>query len=252
MKRIKTLLIGATCFSVGYAMEHKDCLILEKGVWACSDFSSSLYASVTANTPTTAFGKQFVDTLKNANLLNEQGEIHVLPIADVLCDIIVKQHISVRFEASFISANKRSGGYEVVFFTREGFEKILCEKIIDTRSYENDGNSGKFYCASVKTERAVEGVDGLTFLKESVGGFILKQDLSEKEDYPQAREKILRAIQENGLNVSVYAFAEKFGFYYDKPLCVEKSENYFFVPSLSFGNILAAFENGILFERGKD
>ena len=90
----------------------------------------------------------------------------------------------------------------------------------------------------------------MTFLKESVGGFILKIDVSEKESYLTAREKVISSIQENHLAVSIYAFAETFGYSYDNPLCVKKDENYFFVPSLSYRNVLAAFEGGIAFEGG--
>ncbi len=249
MKNVKTLLIGASFFAVGYAANHPDTLIVDRRETVGFDFVSC--ADVTPIDIKKKYSTQTTDILSRLaarNIINGDGGVHIFPVSGVLCEYILEKNIDIMLATEFVNAKRVDNGFEVTLFCANGYHTLFVEKIIDTRV--GDVPHKKYICAT-----ALGDLDELSGL-ESEGIYIqngiygqstVSCLVDNNDDYGTARAFFNKKAGKHIKSVSVAAIALEFRYVTDdKAVCVECEENHFLIPSVSFGTFADAFEGGVL------
>ena len=247
MRQVESLLVGATAYAVGYAAGNKNCMIVEEGQWVGSDFSATLNAEcVDVQALQTAAAKTLADDLTARGLLDEAGRVHILPIAAKLSEELLRLNVTVLFDATTVSVEKEKDGYVVTIFHRNGFEKIEAKRVIDTRACIYVDGAKKFFCTMITDMDESISLPDAKLLKGGLGESTLKMYVDQETDYQSARRKTEEFLLNFLKGAKIYAYANSFGYEYDSVCEKRIMPNYKHIPSLSFGNVLFAYENGFI------
>lgn len=241
-----TLLVGATAYAVGYAIGNPNCMIIEEGQWAGADFSSSLNAEpVDLRAVYTPQTRELLKDLRTRGLVDSYGRVHILPIAAKFSEELLRSKAGVWFDATLIGAKEEGCGYSVTVFHRNGFECVRAKRVIDTRACVCLDGAKKFLCTAITPVEGKTVFSGARVLTGALEENILKLYLDRATDYTSARRKTEEWIRKNLNGAKIYAFANAFGYDYASVCKKRKRKGYKEIASLSFGDILSAFDGGV-------
>lgn len=249
MKKVKTLIIGASFFAVGYAANHTDALIIDRRETVGFDFVGC--ADVTPVDIKKEYSTQTADILSRLaarNIISSDGGVHIFPVSGVLCEYILEKSINIRLATEFVNAKRVEGGFEITLFAANGYHTVFAEKIIDTRV--GDVPHKKYICATALGEldelKNLEN-EGIYVSHGIYGQSTIACLVDISTDYSAAREILNDKIGARIKTSKIAAFALEFKYVtQEKNVIIGDKDGVWHIPSVSFGNFADAFEGGIL------
>lgn len=252
MKCYKTAVFGATVLASGIAeMLKSDAIIIEKSESSAIDYTSCINIPLAEiHECKTEQAKEFLQDIKNRNLINEQGKVHVFPIAGICAKRFLKS--DTLLSTDIISVEKVEDEYEITVFNIDGFSEIRAKHIIDTTATGvlgvnvNQQNFKKYINAAVSGEKGKNKyLRSGCFENEFVYSLLVKKDKSYSDAVRMLHEKWQKLSKEELKNYELTAVAPQFAYIYEKPAECYIDKNYLFKPSASFKNLGEAYEEGI-------
>lgn len=130
--KVKTVILGASYFAIGYAAAHPDCLILDSTQIPGGDFHTA------AKTADLSALEGHAASLELAALMKEYqvwkgNRFDVLKAAPVICEYVSRHpEIRILLDAKIISVQKNTDGCHVEYATNDGVSGIDCQQLLDT------------------------------------------------------------------------------------------------------------------------
>ncbi|WNR45995.1 hypothetical protein [Paenibacillus roseipurpureus] len=215
----------------------------------------------------TAFVANFADDLRNRNLLEGHGPLHLPGVHPVLCNTIQKLGLNVLFGTIILEVTPhQQGGYEVVLHNIGGHRTIRVDEILDTTSLRRSTPEDlykpvrKWLNAYVHPSRSsgdipVPYTESFTLRKGRFPSeFILSLELEPNCDWASAR----KAYNELWVNRppewhdwTIAAIADQFVYEIPKGL-QQLGFRWSWLPSLGLLNPLAAIDEGVHWQMSKE
>lgn len=135
MKKVKTLILGATVLAAGIAAVLQDCLIADNGIIAGAEYANALHgAGASLSIPKTAEGARLARELYTIGIAEEGKPVHLPGLQPVVAKILIDSGARVLFTARLTALRQMNGIFEVEFYTTGGFLGLQAEKVVDTTS----------------------------------------------------------------------------------------------------------------------
>ena len=133
MRLYDTLIIGSGYSSAGYALTHKNSIIIEENQCVDVGFYLPLRSFVhTQYNPVTELGKRLNETFEKYNLFSD-GYMCTNSFESAFCKFLSKEDIEILIKCRIVEMNKQEDGiYKVVICSNEGLSTIYAKNIIDT------------------------------------------------------------------------------------------------------------------------
>lgn len=239
MKKYKTLIIGSSFASLGYAHTASDTLIIEQSEMLDTSFYLRQRGfEKCCYTPGTDAGRELDSIFRERGVITEDGQ-NVSAFEICLCRFAEKYRIAVYLKCRPVGHIKDANGYTVTLLHNGGLEDVHTEKIIDTRQ---TGDGEKYLAVIFDTQNSAIDCDLIkaAFPGSTVspafysGRYALYVNVS-TDDINDAKVEIYRAWQK----------LEGYRILYMAPAFYAKTAEY---PKLSdgrYGNPIEAFESGI-------
>lgn len=248
------ILLGATAFSCGALEAGGRTLCIERGVLLAQEFCQG-YASTRLSAPKTAAGRVLYEDLSVRGLT--QGErVHCPPVADVLAHRLREKGASIWLQAEVVDISCVPGGFQVDVLAVDGLRSATARRVIDTTS------EGLWRCARQLADYKMEvrvpliKTDGCwPSLPEGVhveyGALedeaILCVPVDKRASWPARREALhgcWRELYRQGVGWKLAAEPVEAAVLYEAPVRVPLSAGWEFCPSVSWGDLICAFEEG--------
>lgn len=250
-----TVVLGATAFGCAYACTHpKNTAVVESGLNLCSEFCAALRADRITEPPQTGFGKELLGELQQRGLTAKNGTVCVPAVSGVFAKQLLQSNAAVYLQCRLAEKTVQNGCFVLTLFGPNGFFKLSCNKILDTRTVSLPQTVSRQYafCAMLAgaagaftpppaTAGSLQIVQG-RFADE----FILRLPLKKPLPLPQAAQLLTAQWQQHhklagGLKIATFATALEERF--PAPLFWEENSSAV-IPSAGFKNFLAAAEEG--------
>lgn len=251
-KYYETVVFGATFLGLGAALNLENVIVIENGGLFGAEFVNSYkVCKPKAVTPKTELGKDFFENLKRRGLVSECGEIYPAPAVYVLSSYLKKKNMDILLMTDITAIKKVNGYYQIAAHHSGGFEYIFAKHILDTttlgighdrsknRLIEKQLNSIIYNPEEKKLDNlSYNSQNGLYIYTLSVGLDV------ERYDAVEMLCSMERMFAENNLQISSIAS----DFSYNIEPCVEKvAEQFWWIPSTGYENLIEAFEMGVQF-----
>lgn len=246
-RQFELIVFGATMFAAGCAKHGGDMLVIEKGETAATDYVNCINKINARLSQKNEKTKELEDRLRRAGLISEDGMVHIYPLEGI-CATYLK-NVCILFNTEVLSVSSCSGGFEVkVYNPINGFMSLAAKKVIDTTAngcFENqEFYDRKLLCAEVQgspSGAAAEIVKG-RYDDEYACCIEVDRDC----DYHGAVKRIFEKWNDicKTEKLKMTAVAPRFLYSYSNPFRREIECGFSFVPSVSFGDIGYAFEEG--------
>ena len=251
----KTIFLGATAMACGALEADKGALAIGRGILLAQEFCQG-YVSPRLSVPQTELGRDLQNELTRRGLL-ENGCAHLPPIADVLARRLLEKRENLWLEAETLDVRPVSGGFEVDVMAVDGLRIVTAERVIDTTS------EGLWRCArqlsNYKKEVRVPLLKTTGFLPVLPAGVHIEYGLLPDEailcvpvdrnagwqEMRFALRDAWRALYADHIGWELAAEPVEPAILYDVPVCAELSRGWTFQPSVSHGDLMRAFEEGI-------
>ncbi len=260
----ETVLIGASAFSAGFVTAYgKSCVVLEPSILIASEFSASFRNIVTADFDAlSAEGKKLKDEAVKRNILNDKKEISIIPMSGMLAERFMEKEVPLLLNCAIESIEYKDGEYTVSWFGIDGMSSIRCKYVIDTTSAGvlcgNDEEYTKklraMLCSALGSEPDVYAAEnytdeGIRIIRGRFKGeYVFEAEIPRETGFGAARELLVRKWEramENGLSSwRIASISSYFDYEYKNPVC-KRVQNYYRIPSSSYGDVFEAFEGGL-------
>ena len=198
--KVKTVIAGASYFSIGYAVSHPDCLILDSSQILGGDFHAGARTAVLPDPDKQEAGTGLAALMKQFQVWKD-GRFDVLKAAPVLHEYVaLHKEIKVLLDAKILSVTKTDAGFHIEYASNDGVHGIDCEQLLDTTTLRDTCPAGAV-CISktlnlftVSLEASFEQK-----LKTSVPGCIIEDGMNPGEKTVKIpfspEEKLLKAYR---------------------------------------------------------
>ena len=139
MKTYKTLIIGSSFSSVGYAAASEDVLITEQTEMLDTSFylqqrGFGQYSYV----PSTDEGRELLELFRERGIITDRGQ-NVSAFEIGICRFAEKKDLNIYLKCRVADCRSEKGGFVVTLLHNGGLEEVFAERIIDTRQ-TNEAN----------------------------------------------------------------------------------------------------------------
>ncbi|HJA93579.1 MAG TPA: hypothetical protein H9717_10790 [Candidatus Eisenbergiella merdipullorum] len=137
---IQTLILGATSVGIGYALSHSDCIIAEKGMNLCVDYTDCMNICPVDNALLDGYTPEVREMYAEAmakNLVGEEGALHPFPLIGITAAHLLAKEVSVLSFCEAESVQRDKNGFFVHLYCVNSHITISCEKIIDATAYDD-------------------------------------------------------------------------------------------------------------------
>lgn len=254
MEKYKVAFIGGSAFSCGGAITYGDqAVILERNIVLAPEFAITLNKTKISEAVTEDGVELYKELLRKGLLKN--GIVHLPPVSDILAILMAKKKCNVVLDCEIVSINKKNDVYEILFWACDGLNTIYAENIIDTteRGFMDVGNKyivKQFLCGAVKgnTKKLNDG-ENYFFIKGLFDDeiiFVCK--IPPRTDYHDARmifHDEWKKARLNNADLCLISEALKMSYEYVENAGLIVDNNYRWIPSGRYEDIMQAFEEGV-------
>ena len=262
MKHVPTLVLGATFAGLGIASAAKQrALVIDSFSQPGHEFISSFrLGEHWPAAARTSQGGQLLGQLKQRNVLNEAGFVHLPAVLPIVCDYIERERLPLLLMTSVVHIAPHPQGYEVTVHNVSGRQTLIAGELIDTTSQslafagiapsirrkrlnamlhhpEPDGRLPEPFAESISFQQG-----------RFAGEVVLRVELAPDDGWIEARQKLYRLWSERPEQLApwkIAAIADTFelhpGTGPDR-----LGENWLHLPSAAYSNPIEAFEEGVL------
>ena len=234
--RLKTLVIGGTAFSLGFAAARPGrCVIVERGIHLAPEFSQVGDWGELGDA-TSECGREMADSIRSAGLVTD-GRLELPPLSDFLHRHVEEMGLSVFCNVELVSFKRNAGGFRALVCG--GGSSGLCE-----------ANAASLLDATPVGWRdcGMEEVEARTFSAVTADG-IVSVTLPANATRREARMKLWGRLESPDGRVKPLAEANELGTVYRRSgaevVRREVAEGWKWIPSAQFGTFMSAFEEGV-------
>ena len=243
-KYYDTAVFGTTFLGLGAALQMENVVVIEKG---------GLCAPKVVK-PKTKQGKTFMEDLKSRGLVSETGEIYPAPTVYVLSSYLKEKSIDILLMTETTSINRIEGYYEIMVYHSGGFETIYAKRILDSTTLGICHGASKKYQKQKQLNAIVYNPDGsqlegLSFNTQN-GLYTYTLPVHLEIDRYDAVEMLCgmeNIFTESNLQIS--SIGSDFS-YVMEPCREEVAEQFVWMPSTAFSNLVEAFDKGVQYTIG--
>lgn len=253
MKSFDTVILGSGYFSIGYAINAKNTLIIERTQLADPNFGGTLSgftfnASSEWTNETQSLYRYYLDKkiVSGFHMNSSVSEVG-------LCAYIEKRNLNILLGTECIGIKKLDEGYEITVINNGGHDRLLCKKILDTRYLNGKrylnvlcrGNSDEI--AFGKPENFEFAVTGAFETEEYVTEFEFSDGVNVNISKAEALRYLGKSFAERGTQIVQCAYT----MHASRLLPAFEYGEIIGVRELSFGDAFAAFDAGVRLWRGR-
>ena len=254
-KYYDTAVFGTTFLGMGAALQMENVVVIEKGGLFGAEFVNSYKVCIPkVVVPKTKQGRTFLEDLKRRGLVSEAGEIYPAPAVYVLSSYLKEKSIDTLLMTEVTGIKKVEGYYEIMVYHSSGFETIYAKRILDSTTLGICHKEAEKYQKQKQLNAIVYNPDksqleGLSF--NGLNGlytYTLPVDL--EIDRYEAVEMLCgmeNIFKERNLQIS--SIGSDFS-YVMEPCREEVAEQFIWMPSTAFANLVEAFDNGVQYGIG--
>ena len=243
MKRFKNLIIGSSFFSIGFALEEKNTLIIEEGEILDTSFYLPLrgfdkYGYI----PVTESGKELEQVLTDRGIISG-GLQNVSAFEIGLSRFAEMKQVKVYLGCRIAEKKANGEGYSITLVHNGGLEEIIAENVIDTR-------------------KSGDGEARLAVIFDSENGELDKRMIDQvfqgsdpKEAFYRGRYVLYESVTSDNVNLAKCEIYERwkalsgYRILYIAPTFYTKSNDPNPLSDEGFDNPIEAFEHGIMTAR---
>ena len=259
---------GATAVALGIASQNTDkAFIVERTGLVAKEFIDCYNPGALEWKALSPLGVNLKKELKQRNILDEAGRVHIPAVASVLFKLIQDTGVNILLVTEIVEIKKTEELYEITLYNNSGFQKVTADKIIDTTSIEGTNKKKKEeYICSKSINAILHSKDEETFnfnhpdinsnekVSYQQGRFtkevILKYRLSLEDHWITARHKIHSYWQNRPSFLDkwqIASIASTFEVVLKEKVNCEIDDKWKWMPSSGYSNLLEAFEAGIVY-----
>jgi hypothetical protein len=256
---------GITATAIGIASENpKETLIVDRTGLVANEFIDCYHLGSEEFNEVSPLGENLKIDLKNRNILDDTGKVHIPALAPVLFKLIRDYSIDTLLVTEIIEVNKIEDYYEITLHNNSGFQKVTANRIIDTTATAISCNNFKDQISSKSINAILHTLVDEPFpfnhseiisndiVSYHQGRFekeiILKYLLNKEDDWIIARNKLHTYWQNRPQSIQKWqmaSIASTFDISVKKQGPCEVDQNWEWLPSCAYENILEAIEVGV-------
>lgn len=252
------LIVGASFTGIGIASQDPDSIIVESSICTGAEFINAL-------NPGTGWdiklhsndAMEFFDKIKKHNVF-ENGKIHLPALAPIMCDWMIVKTIKIKMATEIIKIKTSGSGFEITIFDTEGEHKLFAAQIVDTTEGICSARLNKTKLPVIKkTLNAMLHSDCGHIQSGEYGGIEVRSGRFQSEAvamfsvppdccWPDARQILHSSWKSRPQSLrewKIAAVATRFNYMTTLGLSRIK-KNWLHLPSSSFKNPVAAYDNG--------
>ncbi|MEF3303783.1 hypothetical protein [Paenibacillus sp. GYB003] len=130
------LVCGASFAGIGAAKAaleaNRDVIVVERTALPGREFIEAFNPGAGWKPPATEFGLRFREELLGRNLMEEYGPAHLAALHPLLCLLVKRYSIRVRFLTELVDVSRRDGRFEVMLHDASGSHTVVADTILDT------------------------------------------------------------------------------------------------------------------------
>lgn len=265
MRYYKNIIIGATALGIGKAcnLNSNSTLLTDSGMICAHEFTASYKTGAICKlTGLSDYSEKLLSKIKSCNLLYN-GKLSLPSVSGILAEMLLESQTDVMLNTEISDIKKSDNGFSVTVFSKDGFETVFTENILDTSSKGTLHNYGKKlpyiidYAATV-TKTSNTDIDSSEKYCDAVleqcrfdSEYIFSVSAIE-EDYIASRKKLHtlwqkyteNRLRDFELDMTASEFKYSLPEDFTEGYTADVTKNFIFSPSCAFKNILSAFERG--------
>ena len=262
----QTAILGATFYGMAAALSEPGTVIIERSGSIGNDFVASLNEKPLRTLDTKSpLGLDFKQNLKARGLTDESGAVYSGPSLYVVSDYLKKANTELLLLTEVVKIEKAGDYYILTVYNNEGFSQINARNVLDTTAtgvlhdWADRVPRSKKLGVIVKTNLSPSASDPsgspkCEMLHNPISGLsILHIPINAEDGWIEARKKLhsfwkAEGLEQSGARIAFVATE----FAYTMPETMKKVKNdWFWIPSCSFRNLMEAFDQGALFHSSK-
>ncbi len=262
----QTAILGATFYGMAAALSEPGTVIIERSGSIGNDFVASLNEKPPRMLDMkSSLGIDFKQNLEARGLTDGSGAVYSGPSLYVVSDYLKKANTELLLLTEVVGIEKAKDYYILTVYNNEGFSRINARTILDTTATgvlhdcaHRVSQSKKLgvivKTASSRTAPVPSGSSACEMLHNPISGLsILHIPLDAEDGWVEARKKLhsfwsSEGLEQSGARIAFVATE----FAYTLPETMKKiKDEWFWIPSCSFGNLLDAFDQGALFHSSR-
>ncbi len=262
----QTAILGATFYGIAAALSEPGTIIIERSGSIGNDFVASLNEKpprmLDIKSP---LGLDFKQNLEARGLTDGSGAVYSGPALYVVSDYLKKANTELLLLTEVVEIKKAKDYYILTVYNNEGFSRINARTILDTTATGVLHDCGGRVSRSKKlgvlvktgmspTAHDPSGSSKCEMLHNPISGLsTLHIPLNGEDGWIEARKKLhsfwkAEGLEQSGARIAFVATE----FAYNIAETMKKiMDEWFWIPSCSFGNLLDAFDQGTLFHFSK-
>lgn len=229
-KAYYAVLFGATYFAAGYALSHKNCLIIDRGINVGSEFFGE--CDLSAAVPTSKYGKELIRIAKDNSVSD------YFSMQGALAKLLSDSGVDILLETTALGAYTKPNSDVITLYDNSGNFDIHASRVIDTTTL---GTLNYLANESLR-KQLCKGEQPITkyICATTKNGFIkmpVPLDISFDRAAVALVDSLPKGEQIAAINDRfIYDFAESYSF---------SGYNYTHIPSAQFSCGIDAFEAGV-------
>jgi len=256
----ETVVVGATCAGLGYALSHPDgTLLVESSSSVGGEFIEAMDPGVGWGAPA-GLGPEaesLRDELVTRNIL-DGDRLHLPAVAAVLFARLKESRVAYRFWTDILATREQGSGFELTLFDTGGRSTIRASRILDTTTravslvgeptgLDRKAIGATLSCPNPPDEFPASGSEAACALHRGrfPGEAFLVLDLPLEADWPAARRRLHGFWLSRPAALRDWHLASVGARLIERPAWRESpSERWTLLPSARFENLLAAYDAG--------
>lgn len=135
MREFDTVILGSGYFSIGYALNSENVLIVERTQLADPNFGGTLNGFRFEENDTWTAETKSLHSFYQENKIVDGDRFNSSVSESALCAYVKHRKLSFLLGTECIGIEKCDGGYRILVANNGGNSKIFCKKVIDTRCF---------------------------------------------------------------------------------------------------------------------
>ena len=229
-KAYYAVLFGATYYAAGYALSHKNCLIIDRGINVGSEFFGE--CDLSAAVPTSKYGKELVRIAKDNSVVD------YFSMQGALAKLMSDAGVDILLETTALGAYTKPNSDVITLYDNTGNFDIHASRVIDTTTL---GTLNYLANESLRNQLCKSEQPIVKYICAATKSGFIKMPVPLDMSFDRAATALADALPEGeqiaAINYRfIYDFAESYSF---------SGYNYTHIPSAQFSCGIDAFEAGV-------
>lgn len=229
-KAYYAVLFGATYYAAGYALSHKNCLIIDRSINVGSEFFGE--CDLSGAEPNSKYGKELV------RIARKNSVCDCFSMQGALAKLLSDAGVNILFETTALGAYTKPQSDVITLYDNSGNFDIHAGRVIDTTTL---GTLNYLANESLRNQLCKGDEPIVKYICASTENGFIKMPVPLDMSFDRAAAALADALPKGERIAAVYDrfiydFADSYTF---------SGYNYKHIPSAQFGSCIDAFEAGV-------